>query len=173
VSERASDHQTHYILNFIALLHQFILSSACQLNMGDIHYVDYENERHLSDIQKLVSRDLSEPYSIFTYRYFLHNWPELCICAFAKNEVDEMEMIGTIVSKAEMENGEMKGYIAMLTVNQSYRKRGIGRKLAVMGLERMVKAGCSEIVLETELSNSGAIYLYEQLGFIKEDRLAR
>lgn len=26
----------------------------------------------------LVDRDLSEPYSIFTYRYFLHNWPDLC-----------------------------------------------------------------------------------------------
>lgn len=139
----------------------------------DIVYVDYEDERHLTDIQVLVSRDLSEPYSIFTYRYFLHNWPELCICAFAKTEGGEMEMIGTIVSKAEMENGVMKGYIAMLTVSQSYRKQGIGRKLAVMGLERMVKAGCSEIVLETELTNTGAIFLYEKLGFIKEDRLAR
>lgn len=141
--------------------------------MGEIFYVDYENEKHLTDIQVLVSRDLSEPYSIFTYRYFLHNWPELCICAFAKNEADEMEMVGTIVSKAEMEQGVMKGYIAMLTVVASYRKQGIGRKLAVMGLERMVKAGCSEIVLETELSNTGAIFLYERLGFIKEDRLAK
>ena len=141
--------------------------------MDEIHYVDYENEKHLTDIQMLVSSDLSEPYSIFTYRYFLHNWPELCICAFAKNDDDQLEMIGTIVSKAEMENGIMKGYIAMLTVNQSYRKQGIGSKLAVMGLERMVEAGCSEIVLETELTNTGAIFLYEKLGFIKEDRLAR
>jgi peptide alpha-N-acetyltransferase len=141
--------------------------------MSEIFYLDYENEKQLTDIQKLVSRDLSEPYSIFTYRYFLHNWPELCICAFAKNEDDQMEMIGTIVSKAEMENGTMKGYVAMLTVNQSYRKQGIGRKLAVMGLGRMVKAGCSEIVLETELTNTGAVFLYEKLGFIKEDLLAR
>lgn len=65
------------------------------------------------------------------------------------------------------------GYLAMLTVVSPYRKQGIGRKLVVMGLERMVKAGCSEIVLETELSNTGAIFLYEKLGFIKEDRLAK
>ena len=82
-------------------------------------------------------------------------------------------MIGCIVSKAEVENGVMKGYIAMLTVNKTYRKQGIGSKLAVMGINRMIQAGCSEIVLETELTNTGAIFLYEKLGFIKEDRLAR
>lgn len=27
----------------------------------------------------LVDRDLSEPYSIFTYRYFLSGWPDLCV----------------------------------------------------------------------------------------------
>lgn len=40
--------------------------------------VEYEDERQLDDIMSLVDRDLSEPYSIFTYRYFLHNWPGLC-----------------------------------------------------------------------------------------------
>ena len=29
-------------------------------------------------IVKLIERDLSEPYSIFTYRYFINNWPNLC-----------------------------------------------------------------------------------------------
>lgn len=43
-----------------------------------VRLVEYEDERQLSDIMSLVDRDLSEPYSIFTYRYFLHNWPGLC-----------------------------------------------------------------------------------------------
>jgi len=30
----------------------------------------------------LVDAELSEPYSIFTYRYFLRNWPSLCVLAF-------------------------------------------------------------------------------------------
>ena len=141
--------------------------------MSDVEYVDYKNESHLSDIQALVSRDLSEPYSVFTFRYFLHNWPELCICAFARKECGEKEMIGTIVSKAEPEQGVLRGYIAMLTVSEAYRKRGIGSKLAVMGIERMTKAGCEEIVLETEKTNTGAIFLYEKLGFVKEDRFMR
>ena len=28
---------------------------------------------------RLMTKDLSEPYSIYTYRFFVHNWPELCI----------------------------------------------------------------------------------------------
>jgi peptide alpha-N-acetyltransferase len=97
-----------------------------------IEYVDYTDESMLPDIQALVSRDLSEPYSVFTYRYFLHNWPQLCICAFANVQTDtevKREMIGTIVCKAEQENNGFNGYIAMLTVNQSYRKQGIGLKV--------------------------------------------
>lgn len=84
--------------------------------------------------QALVSRDLSEPYSVFTYRYFLHNWPSLCICAYAMNEQDERSMIGTIVCKGEDEREGPKGYIAMLAVNKEFRKRGIGMKVSVLAL---------------------------------------
>jgi len=45
---------------------------------GGIEYRPYGCERHLYDIMELVSRDLSEPYSIYTYRYFIYNWPSLC-----------------------------------------------------------------------------------------------
>ena len=59
----------------------------------EIEYVDYEDERMLDDIQILVSKDLSEPYSVFTYRYFVHNWPNLSICVYAKNkETNERKM---------------------------------------------------------------------------------
>ena len=30
------------------------------------------------DIMRLMKVDLSEPYSIYTYRYFIHKWPHLC-----------------------------------------------------------------------------------------------
>jgi len=45
---------------------------------GGIEYRPYGCEWHLHDIMELVSRDLSEPYSIYTYRYFIYNWPNLC-----------------------------------------------------------------------------------------------
>ena len=37
----------------------------------------------------------------------------------------------------------------------------------------MIQMGCTEIILETEVSNVAATMLYEKLGFIKEERLAR
>ena len=42
-----------------------------------IQFIDYKDERHLPDITSLITKDLSEPYSVYTYRYFLHNWPNL------------------------------------------------------------------------------------------------
>lgn len=53
-----------------------------------LEYVDYTDESILADIQRLVAADLSEPYSVFTYRYFLHNWPKLCMCVYA-NHIDK------------------------------------------------------------------------------------
>ena len=45
---------------------------------GGIQYIVYESERQMGEIMKLITKDLSEPYSIYTYRYFIHNWPRLC-----------------------------------------------------------------------------------------------
>ncbi len=43
-----------------------------------VEYVVYESELQMPDIMRLIQKDLSEPYSIYTYRYFIHNWPHLC-----------------------------------------------------------------------------------------------
>jgi hypothetical protein len=44
----------------------------------EIEYVGYESELQMGAIMALITKDLSEPYSIYTYRYFIHNWPNLC-----------------------------------------------------------------------------------------------
>lgn len=44
----------------------------------DIKYVPYTSELQLPGIMSLIENDLSEPYSIYTYRYFINNWPNLC-----------------------------------------------------------------------------------------------
>lgn len=43
-----------------------------------IDFVQYESELQMPMIMKIIQKDLSEPYSIYTYRYFIHNWPKLC-----------------------------------------------------------------------------------------------
>lgn len=119
----------------------------------DIEYVDYEDEDMLPDIQRLVSQDLSEPYSIYTYRFFLHNWPSLCTCVYSTDpESGNRVMIATIVSKAELEGDILQGYIAMLAVDSRFRGQGIGSKLARINIDRMAEMGCQEIVLEAEVN---------------------
>ena len=43
-----------------------------------LRYERYQHERQLPDMVTLIEKDLSEPYSVYTYRYFLQQWPELC-----------------------------------------------------------------------------------------------
>ena len=106
------------------------VANSIQSSSPTIEYLDYVDESVLPDIQLLVSRDLSEPYSVFTYRYFLQQWPSLCICVYAPaKDTGIREMIGTIICKAAEERDIMQGYIAMLTVNKDFRKLGIGRKV--------------------------------------------
>jgi N-alpha-acetyltransferase 30 len=147
----------------------------------DVIYGNYEDEAQLSTIQEMAARDLSEPYSVFTYRYFLLKWPELCLCAYARDETKADKrgpMIGTILCKldpvdeADPSQGK-KGYIGMLIVDKTYRKRGIGQRLSIMAMNKMVVGGVDQIVLETEASNKGALGLYQKLGFVKEEKLPK
>ncbi len=45
----------------------------------DVVITQYEDETQMDDIMALISKDLSEPYSVFTYRYFLAGWPRYCL----------------------------------------------------------------------------------------------
>lgn len=51
---------------------------------GQITYLGYDSESQMPDIMRLIQKDLSEPYSIYTYRYFIHNWPKLCFLVCIK-----------------------------------------------------------------------------------------
>ena len=44
--------------------------------------MQYMGEQDLPIVMHLIDNELSEPYSIFTYRYFLQCWPKLCFLAY-------------------------------------------------------------------------------------------
>lgn len=91
----------------------------------EITYKVYESESELPNIMKLIQKDLSEPYSIYTYRYFIHNWGHLCYLALHENKC-----VGCIVCKLDIHRQMIKrGYIAMLAVDSDYRKLKIGTTL--------------------------------------------
>ena len=187
-----------------------------------IKFVSYKDESQLAAVMRLVGKDLSEPYSIFTYRYFLLRFPELCILAIP--EEGDGEPVGCVVCKIDSEGGDgvtdvpqppgqaqmmaveesdgtkeqqlqsnntdadnndndnndgsnkaaLSGYMAMLAVDTARRGMGIGTALATRAIRKMRDMGCSSITLETEVSNSAAIRLYEdRLGFVREELLVR
>ena len=159
----------------------------------DIRFVNYESEAQMPDIMQLVQKDLSEPYSVYTYRYFINNWGKLCFLAY-----DKQNCVGAIVCKLDArdkhdrsqhdhtyspnlhDNDESKaqrttykGYIAMLVVEKEYRKLKIGSKLVKLAVNAMIESNADEIVLETEVTNKPALKLYENLGFLRDKRLFR
>lgn len=84
----------------------------------------YRNEEDLKNVMRLIEKELSEPYHIYTYRYFLHDWPDLSFLAWLEGEA-----VGVIVCKLDRHlrgSRLMRGYIAMLSVDPRFRGHGIG-----------------------------------------------
>jgi len=132
----------------------------------EITYKAFSSEEQLKELMEMIDGELSEPYSVFTYRYFLYSWPHLCILGYM-----EEELVGVIVCKAEKHKEAIRGYIAMLAVKQELRRKGIGKELVKQALDAMKADGCDEIVLEAEVTNKGALKLYEGFGFARDKRL--
>lgn len=57
------------------------LDASAKPLLPDLHYIQYDPDKeaqYLTAIRELISKDLSEPYSIYVYRYFLYQWADLC-----------------------------------------------------------------------------------------------
>lgn len=126
------------------------------------------SEKDLLDIKRLVDGPLSEPYSVFCYRYFLHMFPRL----YHSARVNSV-LIGAVIGRITDHRSRRRGYIAMLAVDPNFRKRGIGRELTRLIIRAMHAEGVDEIVLETEASNAAALALYEQFGFMRDKLLIK
>lgn len=81
--------------------------------------------RLLLQVMSLIDNELSEPYSIFTYRYFLRQWPYLCYLAV---DPTNDHCFGCVVAKMDVHRDRtLRGYIGMLTVEKEYRHLGVGK----------------------------------------------
>ena len=90
---------------------------------SDIKYSVYEGEHQLKELTDLIEVELSEPYTVFTYRYFVNKYPDLCFLAHAGEKC-----VGGIICKIDVnKNQRKKGYIGMLVVDSEYRGKKIGK----------------------------------------------
>ncbi|KAL4534884.1 hypothetical protein Ndes2526B_g05809 [Nannochloris sp. 'desiccata'] len=141
------------------------------IDKNTVTYRQYKDESEIGVVIDLIGNELSEPYSIFTYRYFLRQWPFLCYLAI---DPTTQRCFGCVVSKMDVHRGKMlRGYIGMLTVEKEYRHLGVGSELVRRSIAEMVNRGCEEVMLEAEVTNAGALRLYANLGFIRDKRLQR
>ena len=74
-----------------------------------VSFRPYQDEDDLEKVRSLVDLELSEPYSVFTYRYFIHKWPHLCFLAFSGERC-----IGAVVCKLDSHYGTQRGYVASM-----------------------------------------------------------
>ncbi|KAK4124182.1 acyl-CoA N-acyltransferase [Parathielavia appendiculata] len=144
---------------------------------GELKYIQYQHSleaQYLPAIRALISKDLSEPYSIYVYRYFLCQWGHLCYLALHPTD---SSLIGVVICKLEMHASHspptLRGYIAMLAVSAAYRGQGVATALVKMAIDAMSERNADEIVLETEETNIPAMRLYERLGFLRSKKLHR
>ncbi|GAA6027460.1 hypothetical protein JCM8097_007873 [Rhodosporidiobolus ruineniae] len=125
----------------------------------EITYRAYAGEQDLDAIVALVDDELSEPYNLYTYRYFLDEWPHLCFFAYAGSLP-----IGVIICKqephaksshsvpirpsdvlGEVEGGQPgrrplnRGYLAMLSTKKEWRGRGVATHLLRLSLTVMLR----------------------------------
>ncbi|CCU75699.1 unnamed protein product [Blumeria hordei] len=143
----------------------------------DLQYIPYDHSlerKYLPSIKALIAKDLSEPYSIYVYRYFLSQWKDLCFMALSPTT---QTLIGVIISKLEIHVSHspatFRGYIAMLAVSSEHRNHGIATSLVRQTIDAMIERGADEVVLETEETNAAAMKIYERLGFIRSKKLHR
>uniref|UniRef100_A0A7S0S692 N-acetyltransferase domain-containing protein n=1 Tax=Mantoniella antarctica TaxID=81844 RepID=A0A7S0S692_9CHLO len=137
--------------------------------LADVRFEQYvDEETQMGMLMDLIDTELSEPYSIFTYRYFINSWPQLCFLAHLDGKC-----IGVVVCKLDQHRESFRGYVGMLVVDKPYRKLKLGSALVSRALEVMQAEGADECVLEVESTNQGALRLYQNLGFIRDKRLAK
>lgn len=100
---------------------------------------------------------------------------------FSGNSVAEVDQAHNNIHQNDIQtNGDTSsnkvytGYIGMLAVENTHRRSGIGTALVQRAIHRMQQMGCQSIRLETEVTNKGAMTLYEdRLGFIREELLKK
>ena len=131
-------------------------------------YPGYKQRQRIIDI---MTKYLSEPYPIYTYMYFLDLFPDCTILCYDKNKKDENNeyyVAGAVVGNINRKPNKVQGYIAMLAVEEEYRKKGLGRKMVELLMNTFKKSyRVNEMSIETEVDNYAALGLYESFGFVR------
>jgi mycothiol synthase len=92
--------------------------------------------------------------------------PELDLVAYAPDGTPAAFCLGVLDSAENVRSGRNEGTIALLGTRRDFRKRGLGRALALSGMQALRAVGADVAVLGVDAdSPTGATRLYESIGF--------
>lgn len=73
--------------------------------------------------------------------------------------MDGDEYVGVIICKVDKHKDRLRGYIAMLAVAKTHRKRSIGSSLVKVAIMAMKKMGADEVHLYLFLRDITHVYI--------------
>lgn len=125
--------------------------------------MDYRlmDNTHVAGVAELEKRCFSDPWSVSSISSELTNPLSLWVVA-----LDEEKLVGYVGSQSVMGWADMMN----LAVDPDYRRMGIGRKLVNELIARLKANEVTCLTLEVRVSNTGAIALYNELGFAEVGR---
>ncbi|ESL09867.1 hypothetical protein TRSC58_02408 [Trypanosoma rangeli SC58] len=147
-----------------------------------IRYEQFDGSQDAMDfVVRLFTKELTEPYSSFTYEYFVFGWPDLTVIAYGiesetlPDSSVKGKRVGAVVSRVTRKGPgrPLRGYVAMFAVVPEFRGFRLGSRLVALTITLMKEKGCEEVYLETPLTNARALSLYLSLGFVKTKFLPR
>ena len=114
------------------------------------------NESHVAAIVELEKLCFSDPWSERSIASELNNPLSFWLVATERDIVAGYVGSQSVLGESDMMN---------VAVHPDYRKQGIATTLIVGLVEELCKKGSHCLTLEVRASNTGAIALYEKLGF--------
>jgi [ribosomal protein S18]-alanine N-acetyltransferase len=138
---------------------------------------DYEIRRcDRDDIPGVIDinmKALPEHYSDYFYYEILAEFPDTFLVAELGGR-----LVGYVMCRVEYGFSHLrrlglarKGHIVSIAVVEEHRGKGIGTRLVLTAHDELVKKSATECYLEVRISNTGAIGLYEKLGYKTTGRL--
>ena len=121
--------------------------------------IDDMRTEDLEQVSRLEALCFSMPWSRKSFEEALRKSDAVYVAA--KEEEKIVGYCGAYVILNEAD-------INQVAVEPFSRKKGIGRKMMEVLLQKLEKAGADAVTLEVRKSNEAAIALYESLGFVTE-----
>ncbi|CAH8568142.1 unnamed protein product [Dicrocoelium dendriticum] len=108
----------------------------------------YQSEADLDIIRRYLKRNLCSPYPDVTLRYFVQNWPELCIICFTDTHIP----IGLIIG---LQTEPHVGRVAVFAVENRVEKELVYQQLLELEVKKMREIGIRKVVIKPSEETNG------------------